>query len=141
MDCLRLSAARQNPFPGRNQTPGKERTTQPPHPAGLVGQAKEPPAECISVGEMQEEYLLKDPFLTFLRETKYTGSYSPVPLRQAKQGDQKSLQQGGIRTLLRLRFHTELPTTPSRKDLTFLHRLAPPLKQTASSPETTHYWK
>ena len=37
------------------------------------------------------------------------------------------VQEGGIRALPTIGSHTELPSTPSRKELTLLHRLAFPL--------------
>ena len=42
------------------------------------------------------------------------------------------MQQRGIRALPSLGSHTELPSAPSGKELTFLHRFAPPLKQIGS---------
>ena len=77
MEHQRLFTARQNPFPGINQTSVKGSTTQSLHPEGLVeqaGQAEKRPAGCMSTGEKQEENIQKDPFLTSLKETKYTGS-------------------------------------------------------------------
>ena len=52
-----------------------------------------------------------------------------IPLKPAKQGDEKSVQQGEIRALPSLSSHTELPSAPSRKELTHLYRLAPHMKQ------------
>ena len=54
------------------------------------------------------------------------------------QEDQKLVQQGEIRALTHLSSHTELLLAPNRKELTLLHRLATPLKWTASSSETIY---
>ena len=57
----------------------------------------------------------------------------------SKAGRSEIVAARGIRAPPSLDMHTELPSAPSRKELTLLHRLASPLKWTASSSETIHY--
>ena len=58
--------------------------------AEQAGHTQESPTRCVSTGERQEEKHQKGPFCTSFRETKYTDSKGPIPLRPARQGDKKS---------------------------------------------------
>ena len=136
---LRLLTAKQSSLSrlAEIKLPGREGLTQPPPPARLsVGPhlmgkcykisrtSSRTPCRCISIREKPERETPKGSVLNFSQGNKKHLFLGPIPLRPAKQGKPKSVQQEKIRTPP----HTELPSAPSRKKLTLLHRLAPHIK-------------
>ena len=140
---------------GRDQTSGKGKDSLSPH---LLQDCKcHPTASNVEALQNRQDRLKnplqvhickrkteretpKGPILNFSQGDKILWFLGPIPLRPAKQGDQKLVQEGRISAPPSFSSHTELRSATSRKELTLLHRLAPPLKQTASSSETIHYW-
>ena len=72
--------------------------------------------------------------MNFSQGDKIYWFLGPYSTEASNAGDQKSVQLEGFRAIPSLILHPELlPSAPSRKELTLLHRLASPLKHTANS--------